>query len=341
MKPENRLPGVGVVAIGRNEGERLRLCLESARKQSAHVVYVDSGSTDGSVQLARGLGVEGVALDLSVPFTAARARNEGLRRLRAWRPELEYVHFIDGDCEFFSGWIASALAPLLERTDLAVVCGRVRERYRQATIYNRLADLEWNTPPGEVEACGGIALMRVSAFEQVGGFDAGIMAGEELELCQRLRARGHKVLRLDADMVLHDAAMTHMLQWWRRTVRTGYGIAESVSRPGPVQPAVMRHLRSAITWGLAFPALVLVGLVWSAQRASILDALLVVGSAAAVLLAQTVRIALKRNSPGENMADALLYGAGCMAAKAPQLVGVLRYLRQRVLRQRARLIEYK
>jgi len=340
-KRDDTRAAVGVVAIGRNEGERLRRCLESLREQCAHIVYVDSASQDGSPALARGLGVEVVDLDLSIPFTAARARNEGLRRLRQLRPDLEFVQFIDGDCELVSGWIAKGLAPLLQRKELAVTCGRVRERFRQATIYNRLADLEWNTPVGEIEACGGIALMRVAAFESVGGFDADILAGEEHELCSRLRARGFKVLRIDAEMVLHDAAMTRMVQWWRRTVRTGYGLAESIARPGPAQPTDVRRARSVVTWGVVFPALVVLGLVLAAQSSSLPVLLLVVGGAAALLIAQALRIALKRRSPGENAADAALYAAGCMAGMLPQSIGMLRYLEQRLRRRRAQLHEYK
>jgi GT2 family glycosyltransferase len=335
------MPAVGVVAIGRNEGERLRRCLKSLLLQSSCIVYVDSGSDDGSASMARGLGVEVVELDLSATFTAARARNEGFRRLRAIRPALEFVLFIDGDCELQSGWIATGLVPLLERSELAVVCGRVRERNREASIYNRLCDIEWNTPVGEAEACGGNALMRVSAFERVGGFNAGIMSGEEPELCLRLRAQGFKVLRIDAEMVLHDAAMTRMIQWWRRTVRTGYGVAASFARPGPTPHGEWRLMRSAVTWGIGFPALVAVGFVLAAWRSSISVTLLVGGAAALLLLAQTARIALRRKAPGESAGDSVLYAAGCMAAKIPQLLGMLRYLGQRLMRQRARLIEYK
>ena len=55
---------------------RLRQCLLSVG--SATIVYVDSGSTDGSIACAQSLGVESCPeLDLSIPFTAARARNAG------------------------------------------------------------------------------------------------------------------------------------------------------------------------------------------------------------------------------------------------------------------------
>jgi hypothetical protein len=149
------------------------------------------------------------------------------------------------------------------------------------------------------------------------------------------------VLRIDAEMVLHDAAMTRMVQWWRRTVRTGYGLAESVARSGPTQPADLRRARSVLIWGLAFPALVVLGLALAARSSSSSAVLLVLAGAVAALLAQALRIAIKRRSPGENAADAAIYAAGCMAGKLPQLVGMLRYLEQRLRGRRARLQEYK
>src|ERR1700738_3404233 len=88
---------VGVVVIGRNEGDRLRRCLESVRGTADRVVYVDSGSSDNSVAMSRGLGATVVELDLRIPFTAARARNEGFDRLLGEQPALRYVFFVDGD----------------------------------------------------------------------------------------------------------------------------------------------------------------------------------------------------------------------------------------------------
>jgi glycosyltransferase involved in cell wall biosynthesis len=145
---------IGVVAIGRNEGERLRACLESARRDCAQVVYVDSGSGDGSVELAKGMGAVVVELDLSRPFTAARARNEGFDRLMAMDSTIECVQFVDGDCEIVAGWIAAAAQEMARNGRVGVVCGRRRERFAEKSIYNRLCDLEWNTPVGEAMACG-------------------------------------------------------------------------------------------------------------------------------------------------------------------------------------------
>lgn len=150
---------LGLVAIGRNEGQRLHRSLNSVVGRGLTVVYVDSGSTDGSIELARSLGAEVVELDLSRPFTAARARNEGFERLSDLDPEVCFVQFVDGDCEVVEGWLEKAKQVLEQNPEVVVVCGRRRERSPESTVYNRLTDLEWDSPVGEATACGGDAMM--------------------------------------------------------------------------------------------------------------------------------------------------------------------------------------
>lgn len=262
--------GVGVVVIGRNEGERLRRCLESTVGRGTVVVYVDSGSRDGSPELARGLGAEVVELDLSRPFSAARARNEGLERLSAIAPGVRFVQFVDGDCEVVDGWLDRAVRELEERPDAAAVCGRLRERHPERTVYNRLADLEWDTPIGEARACGGVAMMRVEALRSLGGFNPELIAGEEPELCVRLRRDGWRIFRLDAEMALHDMDMTRFRQWWRRSARTGYAFAEGWALHGaPPERHYARETRSIVVWGIVVPLLAL-GLAWPTRGASLL-----------------------------------------------------------------------
>ena len=163
MIPQHNL---GVVVIGRNEGDRLRRCLLSVIATTTCIVYVDSGSTDGSVEMSRSLAVDVLALDNSIPFTAARARNTGFARLLQLYPQLRFVQFIDGDCEIVSEWLEKAENKLLSQDNIAVVSGRLRERFPEKSPYNRLCDMEWDSPIGETKMCGGIAMMRVAALQQ-------------------------------------------------------------------------------------------------------------------------------------------------------------------------------
>lgn len=258
----NALAQVGAVVIGRNEGERLRICLASIRGQLEQVVYVDSGSTDDSVAVARTMGVEVVSLDMKMPFTAARARNAGCSRLRELQPQLRMVQLVDGDCEVQSGWLSTANQFLADHPDVAVVCGRRRERFPIATVYNLMCDIEWNTPVGEARACGGDALMRLAPLADVSGYREDLIAGEEPELCVRLRAKGWRIWRLDADMTLHDAAIARFGQWWKRTTRAGYAYAEGARLHGaPPERHWVREARSAAIWGAGIPAVVLMSAV--------------------------------------------------------------------------------
>ena len=99
---------LGIVIIGRNEGERLHRCLNSVVGRGYTVVYVDSGSTDSSVELAQTMGAEVAQLDLSQPFTMARGRNLGFSMLLKLEPAVRFVQFIDGDCELIAGWLNQA-----------------------------------------------------------------------------------------------------------------------------------------------------------------------------------------------------------------------------------------
>ena len=328
MRKAIELDRIGAVVIGRNEGERLRACLASANSTGVRVVYVDSGSTDGSAALARSLGVHVVELDASLPFSAARARNAGSEAAMELRPETRYVQFVDGDCELAEGWPHRAVRELETHPDVAVVCGRVRERDPGCSIYSRLCDMEWSAAMGDIDACGGIFMVRGDAFREAGRFNASIVAGEEPELCLRLRQAGWRILRIDSDMAVHDGAMTRFGQWWRRSVRCGYGYAVGNAMYGNT-PArhYVRETRSNWAWGLIVPtallALTALVSVWS-------PALAVVYPLWAVKVARYRRMAYR-----DGWGDALLYGAFCMLGKFPMVWGQLRFVRNRLTGQTA------
>jgi GT2 family glycosyltransferase len=325
---------IGVVAIGRNEGERLVRCLASARGGARRVVYVDSGSSDGSVAAAREAGADVLALPPSAPFTAARARNAGFARLLELEPELDWVQFVDGDCEIVPEWWGALGAQLPGDARTAVVCGRRRERHPRASLYNLLCDLEWDTPIGRAEACGGDALMRVAALRDVGGFDPAMIAGEEPELCFRLRAAGWGIERIASDMTLHDAAMRSFRQWWRRSMRAGHAYAENFALHGrSPERFKARELRSILAWGGALPVL--------AVCLAPLTSGLSLGALAAAYGVLFARVFRARRERGDAGADAGRYAVFVVIGKWAQLAGVAWYAWNRARGHRAGLIEYK
>lgn len=318
---------VAAVIIGRNEGARLKACLASLRGEADRIVYVDSGSTDGSLEAARAAGAEALALDLSTPFTAARARNAGIKALAAGEPP-DIVQFVDGDCEVRPGWIAAARAFLAAHPRAGVVCGRRRERFPEASRWNRLCDAEWDTPVGPALACGGDAAMRWEAVAAAGGFDPTLIAGEEPELCVRLRAAGWEVWRIDREMTLHDAAMTRFAQWWRRARRAGHAFAEGAALHGaPPERHWVGETRRALVWGAALPLAALAGA-------------LVTPWALALFLAwplQVFRLARRAGGGRAAWESAFFLTLG----KIPEAVGALEYIGRRWMGRPAGLIEYK
>lgn len=316
---------IAAIAIGRNEGERLERCLASLAGRADPVIYVDSGSTDGSVGMARATGAEVVELDTGTRFTAALARNAGLARLAEVAPDVAFVQMLDGDCELAGGWLEVAREALGADPDLAAVCGRRRERFPEASRWNRLTDAEWDTPVGEAAATGGDALYRVAALTAVGGYDAALIAGEEPEMCYRMRQEGWRIRRLDAEMTLHDAAMTRVSQWWQRNRRAGHAYAEGAALHGR-EPEGYRvaETRRALLWGAVLPVL------------AVLGAVLVSPWALVLLLAYPAQV-LRLRARGETWERAIFLTLG----KLPEAQGALGYLLGRITGRKRGLIEYK
>jgi len=328
-------PKLGVVVIGRNEGERLKACLASLNGV-ASLVYVDSGSQDGSLEYAAAQGIDTIALTNDRPFTAARARNTGIRHLMARNSGIEFIQTIDGDCTMAPGWLDIAAATLRADNKMSTVFGRLRERYPHHSLYNRICDDEWNVPIGEAESCGGIAMHRAATLVAAGGFNETLIAGEEPDLCLRLRRAGSSIVRIDADMGDHDANILRFAQWWRRTVRAGFAYADHVWRYRSAGlPSWKRQTARFAFWGVVLPATI----------AALLVIFTLFGSplawAMVPLLAypsQFVRIWLRgrRRFP---------YPAGLAAltviGKFAEAFGALTFLGVAATRRKAGLIEYK
>jgi glycosyltransferase involved in cell wall biosynthesis len=330
---------LGLVVIGRNEGERLARCLVSVRDIPQRV-YVDSGSTDGSLALARKEGATVVELTIPPNFTAARARNAGLARLLTDNPDLEFVQVVDGDCEVFPAWIEAALSALSMESDLALVFGRRRERFPERSIYNALCDDEWNVPIGESLACGGDVLFRVQALRQADFYNATMIAGEEPELSIRLRKRGWRLRRIDADMTLHDANITRFSQWWNRARRSGHAFGEiAFLHPDATDPTSRRQVRSILFWGGGMTsALIGAGILALSVSPIWWIAVLLVLSPWFVRMTQ---LAMRQQRRGLCTKVARASGIALMVGKLPQFLGLMSFYRNRTLGRASRLIEYK
>jgi GT2 family glycosyltransferase len=240
------------------------------------------------------------------------------------------VQFVDGDCEIDANWLDIASTFLETHPEVAVVCGRRRERFPSRSIYNQLCDLEWDTPVGLAKACGGDALIRSAAFEQVGGYREDLIAGEEPELCVRLRAVDWTIWRLDAEMTRHDAAILHFSQWWRRHLRSGYAFAQGAYLHGRSAERhwVWETLRAAF-WGTTLPII------------SLLAAALLGPWGLLPLLIYPLqfmrRIVLRSGSLPARLQLTFFE----LLTRFPESIGVCAFMRDLMLGRRGRLIEYK
>ncbi len=325
---------VGLVVIGRNEAARLGACLSSRPAGLAGVVYVDSGSHDDSVRIARALRVEVVRLSSDRPFTAARARNAGLMRLLELESRIDKVQFIDGDCTLAPGWIELAAKTLDDRPDVVAVTGSLHELHPERSIYNRLCQLEWDrVPPGEARSFGGIVMIRVESLTRVGGWNPAVIAAEDDELAIRLRRLGAKILRLDASMAHHDAEITHFAQWWRRAVRCGHAYAQVAALHGSGSERYFVHeRRRALFWGAIVPL------------ASALGAFPSMGSSLWILSLyplQVTRLFVRELANDRSRRDAALLALSSLIGRFAEARGVLEYHRTRFRGREPRIIEYK
>jgi len=327
---------VSVVVIGRNEGERLRRCLESIAQMNHptfnfEILYVDSGSTDNSIALAKELGATVIALHPERP-SAALGRNAG------WRAALgETILFLDGDTILNPDFVSAALLRLAD-PEVAVVWGHRRELYPQKSIYIRVLDLDWIYAPGFTLYCGGDALFRHSVLAATGGFDETLIAGEEPELCRRIAALGFKILHIDHPMTGHDLAITRWRQYWKRSTRAGHAYAEVSQRlDASGQTFWADEVRRNRNRALTLIALCLLGLLGSILLRSLWPAL-------AVLLfftAISLRSALKARWKSSDPLTLFLYGIHSHLQQIPIYYGQLQYRWNRRKGKRVRLLEYK
>ncbi|MEM9454160.1 MAG: glycosyltransferase [Myxococcota bacterium] len=314
---------LGVVIIGRNEGQLLRRALASVGAEAGAVVYVDSASTDDSVEIVRRYFPDAVIVELSAdePLSPARGRNAGFAALRERLPRLRYVQFVDGDCELHPSWLRAASHHLHHNPQVGVLAGRLRERDRERNPYHRLADMEWDQPAGEVEETGGIMMVRAQAWEAAGGQNADMPAAEERELCLRVSAAGYSIVRLADDMAQHDIDMDQLRQWWTRSVRMGHAYAQGlwIHR----DRYHLRRVVSLLAYGVALPSAALAGAVPTLGLS-----LGLLGRYGHLWR----KIEQERRGRGDRADDARLYATANVVNKVAGAVGVARFF-TRTLRE--------
>lgn len=220
--------------------QRLERCLESIARNDyprdlIEMVVVDNDSTDGSAGVARRHGA--VVIKSSGESVAAH-RNRGARAALG-----SIIAFADADHEIDSNWVQTAVAVLADPGVAATGCAYlpqpspnwVQQQYDgMRTRPLQREDVNWI-------GSGNFAVKR-SAFERVGGFNAALTACEDVDLCNRLRLAGDRIVADPALRSVHfgDPKTLKALffgELWRG--RDNLRVTFS-------GPRTFRHLRSAI-----------------------------------------------------------------------------------------------
>jgi len=339
MKPISSLHTIllSVVVIGRNEGERLVRCLHSVQTMhepggAVEIIYVDSDSRDNSVKNAQEIGAKVIEVRPERP-SAALGRNAGWRESQG-----EYVLFLDGDTVLHADFVAQSLGEFSD-PKVAVVWGHRREIHPEQSLFNRVLDLDWIYPPGPSEFCGGDAIMRRTVLEQVDGFDASLIAGEEPELCQRIRTLGYSILHVDRPMTGHDLAMTGWAAYWRRAFRAGYAYADVADRlkDGPF-PLWVREAKRNWIHAMVLLGLPMAGVFAGFAFGSWWPLVLVTVSLGGLAIRTAIKVRWKAR---DNPLTLLLYGIHSHFQQIPICFGQIAWRRDRRNRQKRLLIEYK
>jgi cellulose synthase/poly-beta-1,6-N-acetylglucosamine synthase-like glycosyltransferase len=295
------------------------------------VFYVDSDSADDSVDRANRAEVRIIQLRPQRPC-AALARNAGWNAATS-----EIVLFLDADTELAPDFVADSIGAFRD-PHIAVVFGDRREGNPRASVFTRVLDLDWLQAPGAADFCGGDAVMRRSALQDVNGFDETLIAGEEPELCWRLRSRGWQVVHVDRTMAAHELGITRLSQYWRRAVRTGYGYAEVSERfrytESPLWRAEVKRNRIN---GVVILLLIMGSLVLGAMRRSAIPIMVAIS----IFIALAVRTAVRNRWKGADSVTLFLYGLHSHFQQIPILLGQIKYHWQRWRGVSSELIEYK
>ena len=196
---------ISVIVIGKNEGERLVACLRSiqtALNVLAHeVVYVDSCSTDQSLQTAKALGARCFLL-AERKTTAGLGRFVGAKEARG-----EYLLFLDGDMQLQPGFAEKALMAIAAK-GYDGVCGIREDVYlRGGEVVGRNENYFGCTQERIAPEFGGALMITREALNACGGWATDTVACEEAELHARLNAMGCRIAEIPVPMILHTDAV--------------------------------------------------------------------------------------------------------------------------------------
>lgn len=249
------LPFVSMVVIGYNEADNLDRTFSAINKMDypkgkLELIYVDSGSNDGSREIAKKY-TDKIFIEDAWP-TAARNRNRGLME-----SSNDIVHFIDGDIEIAPAYLAYAVKLIMEGKADGVF-GKLEERNINDFGKILLHDYS-NRKTGYIDAPGAGGTFRRAALVQAGGWDERIPRGEETEIGHRLHQHGFKIWFTEEKMGIHDFGVNTLFDFLKKQIADGvsYGRISNIPSGEPFYTGARRLIKNNITFHVAFLLIVL------------------------------------------------------------------------------------
>lgn len=198
----SQTPAISVVIRTRNEAKGLPAVLDGIASQKwegkVEVIVVDSGSTDGTAQIARSAGARVIEID-PASFSFGRALNTGIEAAGG-----ELISILNGHTTPRSDDLFSLLARHFENPRVAGVGGREGpgRACNPCEAHDRDDYYPIRPTPGKIVFSNGNSMVRRSVWERF-RFDEELPGTEDLEWATRVTKAGYRMRYEPAAAVTH------------------------------------------------------------------------------------------------------------------------------------------
>lgn len=223
---------VAVVILNWNGKEIMERFLPSVIQYSPRelvdIIVADNGSTDNSLAMLQEKfsSIRVIPLDKNYGF--AEGYNRAIEQI-----DHEFTVLMNSDIEVTPGWLDAPLKAFEEHPEIAALQPKIRDYkrkeyfeyagaaggfidqygypYCRGRVFNHLEkdNGQYDSVADIVWATGACLFIRTAVYKKEGGLDPQFFAHqEEVDLCWRLRSRGHRIVCIPDSTVYHVGGAT-------------------------------------------------------------------------------------------------------------------------------------